>query len=89
MFNGKTTPAGCRLRVGTSGYSYAEWVDAGFYPPGTEPSRMLAAYARHFSITELNYTWYQMPKARCRRADAAAGAGGVSLCRQADPLPDP
>ena len=22
----------CHIRVGTSGYSYAEWADAGFYP---------------------------------------------------------
>jgi uncharacterized protein YecE (DUF72 family) len=55
-------PAGF-VRVGTSGYSYAEWVEAGFYPPGTKASEMLALYARHFGITELNYTWYQMPKA--------------------------
>jgi uncharacterized protein YecE (DUF72 family) len=53
----------CHLRVGTSGYSYAEWADAGFYPPGTPPGRMLPVYARSFSIVELNYTWYQMPKA--------------------------
>jgi len=53
----------CRLLVGTSGFSYTEWVDAGFYPPGTKSGNMLPLYARHFSITELNYTWYQMPKA--------------------------
>jgi uncharacterized protein YecE (DUF72 family) len=53
----------CRLRVGTSGYSYAEWVEAGFYPPGTKGSAMLPFYARQFAVTELNYTWYQMPKA--------------------------
>jgi uncharacterized protein YecE (DUF72 family) len=55
-------PVGCRLFVGTSGYSYTEWVDAGFYPPGTKSGRMLPLYAQHFSITELNYTWYQMPR---------------------------
>ena len=55
-------PAGC-IFVGTSGYSYAEWAEAGFYPPGTRAGEMLAFYARHFGITELNYTWYQMPKA--------------------------
>ena len=52
----------CRLLVGTSGYSYGEWVDAGFYPPGTKSGKMLPVYARTFPITELNYTWYQMPK---------------------------
>jgi uncharacterized protein YecE (DUF72 family) len=52
----------CRLWVGTSGYSYAEWADEGFYPAGTPPGRMLPVYARFFCIVELNYTWYQMPK---------------------------
>ena len=56
-------PPPCRLRVGTSGYSYTEWAEAGFYPPGTPAGRMLPYYARLFPITELNYTWYQMPKA--------------------------
>jgi uncharacterized protein YecE (DUF72 family) len=51
------------LRVGTSGYSYPEWSDAGFYPPGTAAREMLPLYTRHFSIAELNYTWYQKPKA--------------------------
>ncbi|MFQ5483907.1 MAG: DUF72 domain-containing protein [Desulfobacterales bacterium] len=53
----------CRLFVGTSGYAYTEWVDAGFYPADTKSGRMLPLYARHFPITELNYTWYQMPRA--------------------------
>jgi uncharacterized protein YecE (DUF72 family) len=54
----------CHIQVGTSGYSYAEWADAGFYPPDMTPGRMLTSYARIFSITELNYTWYQMPRAQ-------------------------
>ena len=63
-----TPPADtCRLLVGTSGYSYPEWVTAGFYPPGTQPAGMLAAYTQSFPVTELNYTWYRMP-----RADAVA-----------------
>jgi uncharacterized protein YecE (DUF72 family) len=56
-------PGTCQLLVGTSGYSYTEWIDAGFYPPGTKSGKMLPLYARHFPVTELNYTWYQMPKA--------------------------
>ncbi|MGD9224408.1 MAG: DUF72 domain-containing protein [Desulfobacteraceae bacterium] len=53
----------CRLRIGTSGYSYPEWIDAGFYLPSTPAREMLTQYAKTFSVTELNYTWYQMPKA--------------------------
>lgn len=58
--------AACRtakLRVGTSGYAYPEWVTAGFYPAGTPSGKMLPLYAQRFDVTELNFTWYQMPKA--------------------------
>ena len=51
------------LWVGTSGYSYPEWIEAGIYPPGTKAGQMLPLYAREFPVTELNYTWYQMPRA--------------------------
>jgi uncharacterized protein YecE (DUF72 family) len=57
------SPNVCRLFVGTSGFSYTEWVEAGFYPSGTKSGNLLPLYARQFPITELNYTWYQMPRA--------------------------
>ncbi|MBU0971716.1 MAG: DUF72 domain-containing protein [Proteobacteria bacterium] len=62
----------CRLFIGTSGYSYGEWIDSGFYPADTHAGNMLARYAQTFEVTELNYTWYQMPRAAamermCRR----------------------
>jgi uncharacterized protein YecE (DUF72 family) len=66
---GRTSPpadpveGGCQVFVGTSGYSYTEWVDGGFYPAGTKTADMLPLYARVFSIVELNYTWYQMARA--------------------------
>lgn len=53
----------CELRLGTSGYAYTEWIDAGFYPPDTPTGRMLALYAQTFAAVELNHTWYQMPRA--------------------------
>ena len=64
MYSKISTNTPCHLFVGTSGYSYAEWADAGFYPPGTKSGNMLPFYAQNFPITELNFTWYQMPKAR-------------------------
>ena len=69
-------PGTCRLYVGTSGFSYTEWVEAGFYPPGTKSGRMLQLYARCFSAAELNYTWYQMPRAEAierRRREVPKG----------------
>jgi uncharacterized protein YecE (DUF72 family) len=53
----------CPVSVGTCGYSYTEWVDSGFYPPGTKSTAMLDLYGRIFSVVELNYTWYQMARA--------------------------
>ena len=64
MYNKTSTDTDCRLWVGTSGYSYSEWADAGFYPSGTKSGNMLPFYAQNFPITELNFTWYQMPKAQ-------------------------
>ena len=53
----------CPVLVGTSGYSYTEWVDSGFYPQGTRTPGMLELYSDVFPIVELNYTWYQMVRA--------------------------
>ncbi len=46
--------------LGTSGYSYPDWVGP-FYPTGTRPNRMLAHYVRHFPLVELNFTFYRLP----------------------------
>lgn len=51
------------LHIGTCGFSYPEWVEAGIYPAGTRPAAMLALYSRLFPVVELNYTWYQMIRA--------------------------
>lgn len=49
--------------VGTSGYSFKDWVGP-FYPPGTQQGDMLEQYRRSFSTVELNFTFYSMPVAR-------------------------
>jgi len=64
--------ASCRIYVGTSGYAYTEWVDAGFYPAEISAEGMLTHYARRFALTELTATGYQLPRAEtlahcCRR----------------------
>jgi len=51
------------IYVGTSGYSYKDWVGA-WYPPGTEARDMLGLYAQHFQTVEVNYTYYRQPSAR-------------------------
>ena len=51
-----------KLRVGTSGYSYKEWV-GNFYPPKTPARQMLARYAERLDTVEINNTFYRMPTA--------------------------
>jgi uncharacterized protein YecE (DUF72 family) len=51
-----------KVWVGTSGYSYADWVGP-FYPPGLRPNQMLRHYAGHFPVVELNFTFYRLPTA--------------------------
>jgi uncharacterized protein YecE (DUF72 family) len=51
------------VHIGTCGFSYPEWIDAGIYPPGTKSAQMLALYQQLFPVVELNYTWYQMVRA--------------------------
>ena len=59
--SGAREPA--RIWVGTSGYSYTGWVNAGFYPPESKPRELLTFYARRFALTELVQTWHQTPQA--------------------------
>ena len=49
-------------RVGTSGWSYAEWVGR-FYPNGTSPARMLSFYGRRFNTVEAHSTYRRLPAA--------------------------
>jgi uncharacterized protein YecE (DUF72 family) len=48
------------VRVGTSGYSFPDWVGP-FYPPGTRRGAMLDYYQRAFSTVEINATYYRLP----------------------------
>ena len=50
------------IRIGTSGFSYKEWV-GGFYPAKLPGAKMLAYYAQRLPTVEINYTFRAMPKA--------------------------
>lgn len=62
MSSAPATPAP-RVLIGTSGYSYDDWVGP-VYPPGTDRRGFLALYAARFPIVELNFSYYQQPAAR-------------------------
>jgi uncharacterized protein YecE (DUF72 family) len=50
------------LRIGTSGFSYDDWVGP-VYPEGLPAREQLPYYARLFSTVELNVTYYRIPSA--------------------------
>ncbi|SDO75012.1 DUF72 domain-containing protein [Desulforhopalus singaporensis] len=70
----------CSVYVGTCGYSYTEWVDSGFYPPGTRSNEMVGLYGRCFSVVELNYTWYQMARADILERMVAGSPSHLLFC---------
>jgi uncharacterized protein YecE (DUF72 family) len=49
-----------KLLVGTSGYSYKEWLGR-FYPEKLPANQMLRYYAERFATVEINNTFYRMP----------------------------
>jgi uncharacterized protein YecE (DUF72 family) len=51
-----------KVWIGTSGYSYADWVGS-FYPEGTPSRRMLPYYSGQFPLVELNFSFYRLPTA--------------------------
>ena len=53
-------PPSSRIVIGTSGYSFADWVGP-FYPPGTPQAGFLPYYASHFDAVEVNATFYRVP----------------------------
>ena len=51
------------ILIGTSGYSYPEWVGP-VYPEGTKQKDFLRCYAGLFPTVELNFSYYKMPEAK-------------------------
>jgi uncharacterized protein YecE (DUF72 family) len=49
------------IRIGTSGFSYKEWL-GGFYPEKLPGPKMLAHYAQRLPTVEINYTFRAMPR---------------------------
>lgn len=50
------------VHIGTSGWSYKHWRER-FYPKGMRPEDYLAWYARSFNTTEINTSFYHLPRA--------------------------
>lgn len=59
------------ILIGTSGFSYADWVGP-VYPEGARQEDFLGLYAASFPAVELNFTYYRMPEAHALERMAAA-----------------
>jgi uncharacterized protein YecE (DUF72 family) len=55
-------PGDRRTLVGTCGYSYEEWRGV-LYPEALPKEDFLRCYSLNFPFVELDFSWYQMPKA--------------------------
>jgi uncharacterized protein YecE (DUF72 family) len=49
-----------KLLIGTSGYSFDDW-EGVFYPPKLPKGKRLDFYKDHFTVTEINSTYYRIP----------------------------
>jgi uncharacterized protein YecE (DUF72 family) len=56
-----TTVKKSSIMVGTSGFSYPDWI-GNFYPPELSKEKWLEFYAQNFSFCELNFSYYRMPQ---------------------------
>ena len=58
---GLQMPERKKFYIGTSGWSYSHWKEV-FYPPKLKPTDYLGFYSKSFSITEINTSFYHLPK---------------------------
>ena len=71
-----------RILIGTSGYSYDDWVGP-VYAPGTPREEFLPLYARQFPVVELNFSYYRQPSARALERMVAATPEGFLFALKA------
>lgn len=50
-----------KIHIGTSGWSYKDWKEL-FYPKELKTTEWLSYYAQTFSVTEINTSFYHLPK---------------------------
>lgn len=67
------------FHIGTSGWSYANW-KGNLYPEGLKANEYLRFYAGKFSITEINTSFYHLPKEQTVLNWSAAVPPGFIFC---------
>ena len=67
------------IRIGTSGFSYKHWKVL-FYPATVKTSGWLEYYATFFDITEINASFYHLPKTETVAAWAKRVPAAFTFC---------
>jgi len=67
------------IHIGTSGWSYKHWKNI-FYPSGLKTTDWLNFYTQLFNITELNTSFYHLPKIETTTAWAKKVPTGFMFC---------
>lgn len=68
-----------RIHIGTSGWSYKHWKDI-FYPPKLKTTEWFDYYARFFDSSEINTSFYHLPKEQTVINWASKAPKGFSFC---------
>lgn len=68
-----------KVHIGTSGWSYKDWKGL-YYPENLKPTEWLTYYAKQFDITEINTSFYHLPKPQTAINWAAKVPAGFKFC---------
>ena len=68
-----------KIYIGTSGWSYKHWKKI-FYPEELKTTDWLRFYTQHFNITELNTSFYHLPKIETTKGWAKKVPAGFMFC---------
>jgi len=67
------------IHIGTSGWSYKHWKDI-FYPEGLKETDWLDFYAQQFMVTEINNSFYRLPKTTTTAGWEKKSPKGFTFC---------
>ena len=70
---------GGKIHIGTSGWSYKHWKEL-FYPKGLKTTDWFTFYASQFHTSEINTSFYHLPKLTTVESWASKAPPGFTFC---------
>jgi uncharacterized protein YecE (DUF72 family) len=74
-----------QILIGTSGWAYSNWKGT-FYPENLPSARLLEFYTKRFPTTEINYSFYHLPRPATYKKWAAQAPEGFMFAVKASRL---